>query len=307
VKDSPACSTPPPKGPASAGSSGRGGNVSRQNASGTPNSGGKSKRQQKNKKKSFDDYWSKEEVQRGLKQGTLIEGTLRINPKNYEDAYLPHPDMKSDVYIAGTLVRNRALNADVVAVEILPREEWRVLMDDLPQANTDDNKQIEDITDSTKAMSVEDTPTSGTGSTPDSTGCASDATAVATPKPVERLNVTGSSQKKPHGTPRKHNPSVKDFLQSDAANSVTRRLFGSNDSSDVTQKMAAIPDKCLLRTGRDNNPNIALFSPLDHRVPRIQVPISECPEGFLQRANDFKDTLYIARITEWDNTSYAKG
>jgi len=35
-------------------------------------------------------------------------------------------DMKSDVYIAGTLVRNRALNADVVAVEILPREEWRV-------------------------------------------------------------------------------------------------------------------------------------------------------------------------------------
>ena len=127
-------------------------------------------------------------------------------------------------------------------------------MDDLPRADTDDNKQIDDITDSTKAMSVEDTPTSGTGSTPDSTGCASDATAVATPKPVERQNVTGSSQKKPHGTPRKHNPSVKDFLQSDAANSdvspVARRLFGNHDASDVTQKMAAIPDKCLLRTGR---------------------------------------------------------
>ena len=30
---------------------------------------------------------------------------------------------------------------------------------------------------------------------------------------------------------------------------------------------------------QDGNTNVALFSPLDHRVPRIQVPMSECPDG----------------------------
>ncbi|KAK2143735.1 hypothetical protein NP493_4429g00000 [Ridgeia piscesae] len=77
---------------------------------------------------SFDDYWSKEEVQRGLKQGTLIE------------------DMKSDVYIAGTLVRNRALNADVVAVEILPREEWRVSVAGIiPFCDTGDIERVLEV------------------------------------------------------------------------------------------------------------------------------------------------------------------
>ncbi|KAI0221721.1 DIS3-like exonuclease 2 [Lamellibrachia satsuma] len=319
----------------------------------------------KTKKKCFDAYWSKEDVQRGLKQGTLIQGQLRINPKNYEDAYVPHPDMKSDVYIAGTVGRNRALNADVVVVQLSPKDEWKVLVDDLTRSETDDrDDQVDDITKSTQEMTVEDTPTSVT--TPASTHCVGDASTVATPMQchaAEKPCAAGSSQKKPHGTPRKQNPSVKDFLQSETANiktsPVARRLFGTSEANSVVQKMDAIPDKCLLRTGRvvyiveknhsractghikpmqDGNPSIVLFSPLDHRVPRIQIPVSECPEGmsclmvitvypasrflclsvlkipvsecpegYLQRAGDFKNTLYIARITEWENPNYAKG
>ena len=59
----------------------------------------------------FEEYWSKEEVQRGLKSGELIQvqlytvlcdnavhgvlipfqGELRINQRNYEDAYVDDP------------------------------------------------------------------------------------------------------------------------------------------------------------------------------------------------------------------------
>ena len=57
------------------------------------------------------------------KRATHKIGLTMIAVSTPDDVF---QDMKSDVYIAGTLVRNRALNADVVAVEILPREEWKV-------------------------------------------------------------------------------------------------------------------------------------------------------------------------------------
>ena len=106
----------------------------------------------------FESYWLKERVQEGLKRKSLIQvkmmllellcsrfgfrlvfvqflsrlnqssdwhilqGALRINAKNYEDAYVPHPDGISDVYIKGVTHRNRALNGDIVAVLILGDE-----------------------------------------------------------------------------------------------------------------------------------------------------------------------------------------
>ena len=132
----------------------------------------------------------------------------------------------------------------------------QVLVDDLTRSETDDrDDQVDDITKSTQEMTVEDTPTSVT--TPASTHCVGDASTVATPmqcRAAEKPCAAGSSQKKPHGTPRKQNPSVKDFLQSETANiktsPVARRLFGTSEANSVVQKMDAIPDKCLLRTGR---------------------------------------------------------
>ena len=35
--------------------------------------------------------------------------------------------MKSDVYIAGIVARNRALNADIVVLQMLPKDEWKVM------------------------------------------------------------------------------------------------------------------------------------------------------------------------------------
>ena len=66
-------------------------------------------------------------VEKGLKDGLLIEGTLRINPKNYEDAFVTN-EMKNepDIYIGGMMNRNRALNGDEVVVDILPESEWKV-------------------------------------------------------------------------------------------------------------------------------------------------------------------------------------
>lgn len=52
----------------------------------------------------------------------------------------------------------------------------------------------------------------------------------------------------------------------------------------------------------------AMFSPADHRLPRINVPLSDCPPDFGSRPADFANTLYICRITSWEaNSNFAEG
>lgn len=69
------------------------------------------------------------EVQQALKKGEVVEGVLRINPRNYEDSFISAPDNQMDIYIGGLHDRNRALNGDVVAVMIKPQNDWKVHWD----------------------------------------------------------------------------------------------------------------------------------------------------------------------------------
>lgn len=53
---------------------------------------------------------------------------------------------------------------------------------------------------------------------------------------------------------------------------------------------------------------IAKFSPVDHRVPRINVPLTDCPQDFSSRPDDYANTLFICRITNWAaDSSFAEG
>ena len=52
----------------------------------------------------------------------------------------------------------------------------------------------------------------------------------------------------------------------------------------------------------------AMFSPVDHRVPRINVPLADCPEDFSSRPGDYTNTLFICRITNWAaDSNFAEG
>ncbi|UYV82058.1 DIS3L2, partial [Cordylochernes scorpioides] len=73
----------------------------------------------------FEAYMSIGEVQQSLKKGELVEGILRINPRNYEDSYITAPDGEMDIYIEGLHDRNRAMNGDRVAVQIKPPSDWK--------------------------------------------------------------------------------------------------------------------------------------------------------------------------------------
>ncbi|XP_041987302.1 DIS3-like exonuclease 2 [Aricia agestis] len=84
------------------------------------------------KEQGFDPYMSIEEVEKGLKSNTLIEGVLRINPRHFTHAYVASSDRgEQDVLIEGIKSRNRALEGDVVIVQLI----------EIDQESTEENNE----------------------------------------------------------------------------------------------------------------------------------------------------------------------
>lgn len=101
------------------------------------NSPKRRKRQKQNEVKNFDPYISAEEVEIGLKNNTLIEGVLRINPKQFQHSYVASMDRsEQDILIDGIKNRNRALEGDIVVVQFVASDN---------EANGDTKEKKENI------------------------------------------------------------------------------------------------------------------------------------------------------------------
>ena len=89
-----------------------------------------------NKKIQFNEYYTKIQVETGIKNGTIIQGPLRMNRFHTFEGYVPaniiddksnnnNNNNKKDILISGIINLNRAIQGDIVAVKLLPKEEWK--------------------------------------------------------------------------------------------------------------------------------------------------------------------------------------
>ncbi|CAG8799641.1 23194_t:CDS:2, partial [Racocetra persica] len=74
---------------------------------------------QQQRKSLFAPYLPQASLPPLLKSCQLVSGVLRINKRNRSDAYVATESLDADIYICGSKDRNRALEGDVVAVELL--------------------------------------------------------------------------------------------------------------------------------------------------------------------------------------------
>ena len=70
-------------------------------------------------KMNCDEYWPLARVEEGIKDGTVLTGSFRINQRNYTTAYITAADGQRDIVIEGIDRRNRAMHGDIVAVELV--------------------------------------------------------------------------------------------------------------------------------------------------------------------------------------------
>uniref|UniRef100_A0A4W6C4T4 DIS3-like exonuclease 2 n=1 Tax=Lates calcarifer TaxID=8187 RepID=A0A4W6C4T4_LATCA len=222
-------------------------------ATNSPADKSKNKGGRGSKKQVFESYMTSEEVSHGLKRGELIQGQLRINPKKYHEAFIPSPDDTRDIFLDGIVARNRALNGDIVVVQVLPQEQWKVnythpSLCKLHVLNFGTN--FSELCYYNRVWGHLEDP-----STPRSNG-----------------EILQKTAKVVYIVEKKHSRAATGFLK-------------------------FLPEKPF-----------AMFSPMDHRVPRINVPLVDCPEDFSSRPGDYTNTLFICRITNWAaDSNFAEG
>ncbi|XP_054690781.1 DIS3-like exonuclease 2 isoform X2 [Grus americana] len=274
------------------------------------------------KKSIFEAYMSKEDVSAGLKRGELIQGPLRINPKKYHEAFIPSPDGTRDIFIDGVVARNRALNGDIVVVKLLPKEQWKVIKPDGSDKETEATHES-DVPEDMLGTCVPRETAKGDAKSPDviieaqfddnDAEHGQDHLQDTLADDIKKLSLdTGEKEKAVgiagvHRTKQDDGPKVNDprllpdkFLQRTAK---VVYILEKKHSRAATGFIKLLADKNSELFRR-----CAMFSPVDHRVPRAYVSLADCPPDFVTRPEDYSNMLFICRIVDWkDDSNFATG
>ena len=76
------------------------------------------------KKTRFQDFLSKNRAEDGVRDGSLVRGRIRINPRRREEAYVTVEGLQCDVILKGSEAQNRSIEGDLVAVKLLSLDQW---------------------------------------------------------------------------------------------------------------------------------------------------------------------------------------
>ncbi|WFC97020.1 Translational repressor [Malassezia brasiliensis] len=233
-----------------------------------------------------------------LLAGKLVVGVLRVNKRNRSDAWVTTEVLEQDIFISGSKDRNRALEGDLVAVELLdPHEVWQTKRD-----KVDKKKRKEEHAAHQR--------------TPSGAGAPSGARRLD--KARDDAEVEGAQLKL-----------IEDEEESDAAPpalaghvvAIVERAAGQlfpgtlallRPSSVATKEKQAQqahaqhgappPDDEREAAPR---PKIVWFRPSDKRVPLIAIPAEQAPADFWDEARQaqYGHTLFLACIKRWPITS----
>ncbi|CAD6506336.1 BgTH12-07262 [Blumeria graminis f. sp. triticale] len=73
----------------------------------------------------YPEYFSLSKMMTGVKNGTLHQGIFNVSPYNYLEGSVHVPTFDKSLIILGKENINRAIQGDVIVVEVLPRDQWK--------------------------------------------------------------------------------------------------------------------------------------------------------------------------------------
>ncbi|KAN0065070.1 Translational repressor [Thecaphora frezii] len=234
----------------------------------------------------FGNYLQQSSLPVLLAEGKLVVGVLRINKRNRSDAYVTTEVLDSDIFISGSKDRNRALEGDLVAVELLdPLEVWNT-----KKEKEDKKKRKEEQTGLSSRK-------------PD--------------KAKDDLEVEGAQLKliedeeENESTPPTFAGHVVAIVERAPGQLFSGTLGRQRPSSAATQERQQA--ERAQRDGVEPNmiqevqprPKIIWFRPSDKRVPLIAIPADQAPRDFWEEGGQesYNNRLFVACIKRWPITS----
>ncbi len=274
--------------------------------------------QQQQRKTLFTPYLPQATLPALLNDGQLVAGILRVNKKNRSDAYVTTSDLDADIFICGSKDRNRALEGDLVAIELLDVDEvWG------QKREKEEKKKRKDITD-TRTSGSNDKPARSDSQNGENVTIAPDGSIKRrgslrqrpTQKKNDDVEVEGQSlllmeeeeisdEQKP--------------LYAGHVVAVVERVAGQMFSGTLgllrPSSQATKEKQEAERQARDggqgrhhqdrqqDKPKIVWFKPTDKRVPLIAIPTEQAPRDFVEKHQDYANRIFVACIKRWPITS----
>ena len=279
--------------------------------------------QQQARKTLFTPYLPQAQLPSLLSNDQLVAGILRVNKKNRSDAYVTASDLDADIFICGSKDRNRALEGDYVAVELLDVDEvWG------QKREKEEKKKRKDISDAR----------SGNSSVPEGGRSRSDSATNGdnsqTGGNEGGLRRRGSLRQRPT---QKKNDDVEVegqsllLMEEEEVNDEQKPLYAGHvvaviervagqmfsgtlgllrPSSQATkEKQEAERQHRDGGPGRHHQdrqqekPKIVWFKPTDKRVPLIAIPTEQAPRDFVEKHQEYANCIFVACIKRWPITS----
>ncbi|KAI2487595.1 Cell wall biogenesis protein phosphatase Ssd1 [Pyrenophora tritici-repentis] len=276
-----------------------------------PQMGGGMQQQQQQRKTLFTPYLPQATLPALLGDGQLVAGILRVNKKNRSDAYVTTTDLDADIFICGSKDRNRALEGDLVAVELLDVDEvWG------QKREKEEKKKRKDNADPRGgSIAVNDATTQPETGSEGGIRRRGSLRQRPTQKKNDDVEVEGQSLL------LMEEEEINDELKPLYAGhivAVIERVAGQmfsgslgllRPSSQATkekqeaERQAREGNSGRSQPERQDKPKIVWFKPTDKRVPLIAIPTEQAPRDFVEKHQDYADRIFVACIKRWPITS----
>ncbi|KAK3325428.1 hypothetical protein B0H66DRAFT_123726 [Apodospora peruviana] len=272
--------------------------------------------QQQQRKTLFTPYLPQATLPALLGDGQLVSGILRVNKKNRSDAYVSTQDglLDADIFICGSKDRNRALEGDLVAVELLDVDEvWS------QKREKEEKKKRKDITDTRSGSTAGNNQNNANGDDNGNDGGIRRRGSLRqrpTQKKNDDVEVEGQSlllveeeeindEQKPLYAG--HIVAVIERVAGQMFSGTLGLLRPSSQATKEKQEAERAARDGSSGRQQDNRsqekPKIVWFKPTDKRVPLIAIPTEQAPRDFVEKHQDYADQIFVACIKRWPITS----
>ncbi|KAF3914465.1 hypothetical protein AA313_de0203475 [Arthrobotrys entomopaga] len=270
--------------------------------------------QQQQRKTLFTPYLPQASLPALLSNGQLVSGIMRVNKKNRSDAYVATQDglLDADIFICGSKDRNRALEGDLVAVELLDVDEvWG------QKKEKEEKKKRKDISDtrtggdrSNNSGAQGDSQDTGEGGGLRRRGSLRQR---PTQKKNDDVEVEGQSLLlvEEEEISDEHKPLYAGHIVA-VIERVAGQMFSGTlgllrPSSQATKEKQEAERQAAGRPAaperKEEKPKIVWFKPTDKRVPLIAIPTEQAPKDFVENHQAYANRIFVACIKRWPITS----
>lgn len=227
-----------------------------------------------------------------LSDGRLVAGILRVNKKNRSDAYVSTDLLDEDIFICGSKDRNRALEGDYVAVELLDVDEvWSAKRDKEDKKKKKDNTGLAgvglrrqgSIRDRPEAKKKDDVEVEGQGLL-----LVDEEEVNDEQKPMYAGHVVAVIER----TAGQMFSGTLGLLRPSSAATKEKQDAERRDREGANSQHR-----------HQERPKIVWFKPTDKRVPLIAIPTEQAPRDFVENHENYRNRIFVACIKRWPITS----